>query len=162
MLIFFFICHTGDSEDKDERATAPIQKYSNSILQPTYDKMLAVSANNLKKISLELYNTIIIKNDNRNDVKTDPNNGFVTDTVNWKSLKDIPVTATHSVPISQMGKKFEIPNEIEDVDSSNHLRGQHSTSLKIKEFLSWAPFSNTHKSKPFQVNIHKCKYVCCM
>eukprot|EP00596_Hydrurales_sp_CCMP1899_P003697 CAMPEP_0119045380 /NCGR_PEP_ID=MMETSP1177-20130426/39290_1 /TAXON_ID=2985 /ORGANISM="Ochromonas sp, Strain CCMP1899" /LENGTH=776 /DNA_ID=CAMNT_0007017035 /DNA_START=164 /DNA_END=2491 /DNA_ORIENTATION=+ len=139
----------GDSEDKDQRATALIQKYSNSILQPTYEKMLSVSTNNLKKVSLELYNTIMIKR-NKNDVsKVD---GVNIDTINWKSLKDIPVTATHSVPVSQKGKQIEFMDNtnIEDIDLTNHLRGQHSKSNKIKEYLSWAPFSNSHKSKPYE------------
>jgi hypothetical protein len=51
----------GDSEDKDERATAGIQKYSKSILQPTYEKMLIISANGLKALSPSLFDKIAIK-----------------------------------------------------------------------------------------------------
>jgi hypothetical protein len=73
--------------------------------------------------------------------------------LNWKSLSDVPVTATHSVPLSLIDKEVsETPvEESLPLDSSNYLRGKHSSSLKAKEFLSWAPFSNTHSSKLFQV-----------
>ena len=130
----------GDSEDKDERATSAIQKYSTSILKPTYDKMAAISANSLKQLSPSLFNQISVR---RGDEVT----------VNWGSLKDVPVTATQSIPLSTRGRQLDSTvTEIEGhSDDKNSLRGQHSASFKAKEFLAWAPFSNTHSSKPVEV-----------
>lgn len=83
----------GDSEDKDGRATELIQKYSNSILLPTYLKMAAVSTNGLKSIAPLLFDKIVIRDGEGNAM-----------TVNWKSLKDIPITAANAaVPISMRG-----------------------------------------------------------
>ena len=74
--------------------------------------------------------------------------------INWKSLRDIPVAATYSVPLSLRHRTSD-PLIAEGVkrslDGTDSLRGQHSSSFKAKEYLSWAPFSNTHNSKPVQV-----------
>ena len=131
----------GDSEDKDERATSAIQLYSTSILKPTYDKMAAISANSLKQLSPSLFNQISTRG------------GGDEVTVNWGSLRDVPVTATQSIPLSTRGRQLDSTvNEIEGhSEDKNGLRGQHSASFKAKEFLAWAPFSNTHSSKPVEV-----------
>lgn len=133
----------GDSKDKDERATSAIQLYSTSILKPTYDKMSAISAKSLQQLSPSLFDQISIRGGD--DVS-----------VNWGSLKDVPVTATRSIPLSTRGRQLDSPvtdeqGEGHSGDEKNSLRGQHSASFKAKEFLAWAPFSNTHSSKPVDV-----------
>ena len=132
-----------DSEDKDERATAAIQQYSNSILRSSYEEMAAISTTALKSLSSLLFEKIVIKSAS----------GVALD-INWKSLRDIPVAATYSVPLSLRNR---VPDPLiaegiqRSLDGTNSLRGQHSSSFKAKEYLSWAPFSNTHNSQPVQV-----------
>ena len=130
----------GDSEDKDQRATQEISKFSNSILQPTFEKMTAVSTNGLKLLAPLLFEKIAVKG-----------RDGTTLNINWKSLSDIPITARNGdVPLSLKGV-ISPPEDLKPIDSSNLLRGLHSTPLKAKEFVSWAPFSNTHDSKAFEV-----------
>lgn len=133
----------GDSKDKDDRATAAIQQYSNAILQPSYDKMAAISSKALEAQSPDLFKKIAIK----------AADGRVLN-INWKSLKDVPVVAPRSVPLSARGVQADSPPGDTaglSSDLSNTLKGQHSSSFKAKEFLAWAPFSNTHSSRPAQV-----------
>ena len=130
-----------DSKDKDERATDLIEKYSNTILQPTYDKMLKVSTYGMQLIAPELYEKIVVRGNSGEVIK-----------INWKSLSDIPITAGHpAVPLSTRFFKNIITDPV-PVDSSNLLRGLHSNNIKAKEFLSWAPFSNTHSSNTYEVS----------
>lgn len=133
----------GDSEDKEERATAAIQQFSNSILQSSYEEMAAISTAALKSLSSTLFEKIVIKSAS----------GATLD-INWKSLKDIPVAATYSVPLSSRHRKVDpliAEGMKRSLDGTDSLRGRHSSSFKAKEYLSWAPFSNTHNSKPVQV-----------
>ena len=133
----------GDSEDKEERATAAIQQFSNSILQSSYEEMAAISTAALKSLSSTLFEKIAIKSAS----------GATLD-INWKSLKDIPVAATYSVPLSSRHRKADpliAEGMKRSLDGTDSLRGRHSSSFKAKEYLSWAPFSNTHNSKPVQV-----------
>ena len=137
----------GDSKDKDDRATAAIQQYSTSILQPTFEKMAAISSKGLESMSPELFKKISI---------TAPDGRALS--INWKSLKDVPVVAPRSVPLSRRGMTLDSQTEERgglSSDGSNTLRGQHSSSFKAKEFLAWAPFSNTHSSRPVQVMTHR-------
>ena len=130
----------GDSEDKDQRATAEISKFSNSILQPTFEKMRAVSTNALKLLAPLLFEKIAYRGSDGTTLN-----------INWKSLSDIPITARNGdVPLSLKGI-ISPPPDLRPVASSNLLRGLHSNSFKAKEFVSWAPFSNTHDSKAFEV-----------
>jgi hypothetical protein len=132
----------GDSKDKDDRATAAIQQYSTAILLPTFEKLSLISSKGLESQSPELFKKISI---------TAPDGHALS--INWKSLKDVPVVAPRSVPLSRRGMLLDPSTE--DTaglsDGSNTLRGQHSNSFKAKEFLAWAPFSNTHSSRPVQV-----------
>lgn len=129
-----------DSNDKDERATELILKYSDIILQPTYQKMIDISTNKLKLLAPLLFEKIVIKNTNNKPLS-----------INWKSLSDVPILTGHpDIPLSLKG--FETsPKDLRPIDPSNLLRGFHSNSFKAKEFVPWAPFSNTHDSKAFEV-----------
>ena len=160
---------TGDSEDKEERATAGIQKFAKLILDPTYDVMEKISADGLKELSPSLYTRMLVRRENGMEIS-------------WQMLKDVPITPSHDVPLAMPrvpsssagnilgmaglglasasvdsvdGKDNLIGRaEAGSSDSSSSLRGnKHSSFTKEKEkiFVPWAPFSNTHSSRPYEV-----------
>ena len=157
---------TGDSEDKEERATAGIQKFAKLILDPTYDVMEKISSDSLKELSPTLFTRMSVRRESGMEIS-------------WQMLKDVPITPSHDVPLavprtssSSTGNALGIAGlglasadaidgkdsvvggvEIGSSDSSNLLRNKHSTYTKEKEklFIPWAPFSNTHTSRPYEV-----------
>jgi hypothetical protein len=100
--------------------------------------------------------------------------------VSWQMLKDVPITPSHDVPLATPrtsslsagntlgmgGLGLASANSIDNKDnlvgetetessdsSSNLLRNKHSSYTKEKEkiFIPWAPFSNSHTSRPYEV-----------
>ena len=161
---------TGDSEDKEERATAGIQKFAKLILDPTYDVMEKISSDSLKELSPSLFTRMSVRRESGMEIS-------------WQMLKDVPITPSHDVPLAaprvsssstgntprmaglglasadSMDSKDNLVGGAEtgssdSSSSSSSLRGnQHSIYTKEKEkiFVPWAPFSNTHTSRPYEV-----------
>ena len=149
----------GDSEDKEERATQGIQKVSKLILEPTFDQMEKISTDGLQAISPQLFSKMSVGGQ-----------------MSWQMLKDVPVTPSHDVPLAPRKSAststagatpvkgldlVAVDPLVTDSQRSNggtsasdagaSLRGKHSSFSK-KEFVAWAPFSNSHSSRPFEVS----------
>lgn len=118
---------TADSEDKDERATHNIQKYSELLLLPTFKIMIEKSLESINRASPIEYNTLI------NSVSEDSSD---INSKNWKILNIFP----DALP--------QFSRIIGTSDEEDNRR--HSQFDIKKEFVPWIPFSNTHKSKPFE------------
>jgi hypothetical protein len=154
----------GDSEDKEERATQGIQKVSKLILEPTFDQMEKISADGLRAVSPSLFAKMSAGGE-----------------VSWQMLKDVPVTPSHDVPLAPrksvsaagagvatpvkgLGLDLVAVDPLADsqrsaggaggargAEGGANLRGKHSSFTK-KEFVPWAPFSNSHSSRPYEVS----------
>jgi hypothetical protein len=152
----------GDSEDKEERATASIQKYATSIMQDTYVEMLKISEQALKSIDPNIF-------DKYKHGKEE---------IDWKEFKDIPTESANRMALSTLDgvgvegesthfskhilpetfvfkeKKMQAQNrnevKVDDlrIDYTQY-EIRHSKYQEQIEYVPWAPFSNSHKSKPF-------------
>lgn len=127
-----------DSADKEERATAAIQKYSTAVLQSNYEIMVKKSLEGIQMVSPSIYTSLTSSG-----------------RINWDILKPIH----SSVSVSHANKKdnLEIVNspaapavEEAKVFAASEDTYPHSLLPKI-EYFPWAPFANTHNSKPFEV-----------
>lgn len=122
---------TGDSADKEERATHNIQKYAKEILQPNFDRMNEIYTGILRTFS---------------PLNTPTN----------EELKIVP-----TVPVPAKEKYYtDALNIIEnshggqlggDIAAGHTVAEGHSAFDKglTREYLPWIPFSNVHTSKSF-------------
>ena len=159
---------TGDSKDKDDRATANIQLYAEKILSPTYLVLQERALEALNNFAPSFVSEISAKS------------GQSVDTFTWKTMSALPSNVNGLILRSQgliggpKGKEsgsgdsassaadlLETNAHAEQADAhaatslqSSQLKGVgHSTALKEKEFVPWAPFANHHHSKPFSVGV---------
>jgi hypothetical protein len=130
----------GDSEDKEEHATAGIQKYAASILEPTFVKMSEISVSAMNNGAPEVLAEVSESSGSRQ----------------WKDISSVPLEpgpvsqkvfarATTSAAINEL--TLDAGDSAADV--SRQLI-QHSP-FKVNEYIPWAPFANSHKSKRFEV-----------
>lgn len=148
---------TGDSADKDSRATDAIQEYAEKILAPTYATLEQLGRKSVPPSALA---TVL----RENSLPVDAD-------FSWKLLSVIPAvdeavrTATTGnqaagVNTGSAGGAGPVERSVAGQGTGSDtlptmLRGAgHSTVLKEKEFLPWAPFANHHHSRPVQV-IHE-------
>ena len=129
---------TGDSEDKEQRATTNIQKYSKDILQPTFEKLLGYSAQSLQSSLPELFASMPSRAGGDKD---------------WGALKAIPATGS---PVAQPFFARNRAAAAEESKDSPELLARHPGERHSdigdrfrRAYEPWVPFSNTHKSKPF-------------
>lgn len=132
----------GDSADKDERATKAIQKYANAILQPTFEKLVAISEESLKAAAPKEH--ALLKPTGEDGSK------------DWTVLSKVPdriltkIAPMHSASHDDKPHGADLPELLK-----SHLRGAHGSShseiLVPKKFVPWIPFSNTHNSKSIEV-----------
>jgi Cupin-like domain len=142
----------GDSEDKDSRATDKIQKFAASILAPTFDKLTKLSEESFSRAAPALFSQI-------------PSDASGTHK-DWKFLNKVPeVLSKDSIAIFRAARSPDgiDPRSLEQSNpdhgeegpdergSAGHRRGGagHSVFDPV-QFVPWAPFSNTHSSKPFE------------
>lgn len=116
----------GDSEDKEEHASDSIEKYANEILEPTYQSMLELSYDGMKKLDIL------------------PTNGSRYD---WTLYHDIPSTLSTDSRNIIKSRSFVIGKPHSSSDESYI---PHSVLVDSVDFLPWAPFANTHSSRPFE------------
>jgi hypothetical protein len=149
----------GDSEDKDQRATDAIQKFSALILQPSYEKLAAKNLEAVKAINPDEYARMLATTDAPEEGKSvdKPNPAAATD-VNWKALKEVPLLPMASRALAN-GENVQGETAAAGSASQPILRGKHSTFDNIQEYAPWAPFANTHTSKPFEVLTHTTRLV---
>jgi len=129
----------GDSKDKDERATDAIQKYADSILQPTYELLNKKALEGIHAISPLLTQRIV------KDVGSN--------IINWKEISELPdssMTTTDTIFTTEL--QSAITEKEEEEDRRQRLDG-HSEVLIEQEFKHWLPFANHHSSKSFSVRI---------
>jgi hypothetical protein len=151
----------GDSEDKEERATQGIQKFAKAILEPTFAEMEKISSDGLREVAPALFTKLL--------EGTAGSGG----SLNWQMLKDVPVTPPRDVPLvspvvaateavasAVSGGGADAGGLHARIDPlapaagaasgiAGFLRGQHS-SFSERAFEPWAPFSNSHSSRPFE------------
>lgn len=119
---------TGDSEDKESHATDAIKSFADLLLNPSFLQMENISVNVIKKFS--------IKDDGL----------LQSNQVNWNSISIIPDKLTD---FSKNILKFTVGNMDFNV---TQIDNRHS-KFSISEFKPWAPFSNSHNSRPFEVRL---------
>lgn len=125
-----FRLFSGDSHDKDSRATDSIQLYASKILQLSYNKLNLYSIDAIKSISPESYRLIQNESSHEN--------------VDWKAIS--------TIPNSVIEPQFRTNNFIiyEENENADPLVIPHS-QFKRAEFIPWAPFANHHSSHRAQV-----------
>ena len=156
---------TGDSHDKDSRATEEIQTYAEKMLAPSFLQLEEKAKSALMGVSPTFIADVSKKN------------GVSSADFKWKLMSPLPTVeelllATSSTdgaaavaaaagsigagegherpPVRDQPAKKRTSSEVETLPTQ--LRGVgHSTALKEKEFVPWAPFANHHSSKSFQV-----------
>ena len=119
---------TGDSKDKEERASDEIQKSAAVFLQSSYDELNSASLQALKRIAPSLHESVLTG---------DGVEAAAPGAVNWKALSAIPYSMAAA--------------DSEEADTGSDSSIKHSRLLKKKNFLSWIPFANHHSSEPMQV-----------
>lgn len=112
----------GDSEDKDTRATQSIQKFAESILEPTYEKL----------------NNLAVEAVVRLNIPERIEQSLRGSEVDWSVVKEIRGGSV--LPDHYKGNKMNL----------SPFQAQHSSVLDPIEYVSWAPFANTHTSTPFE------------
>ena len=121
----------GDSVQKDLGATEIIKKYGEEILQPTFVKLTIYSKDALEAImSSEEFDTIEKVSIGKNPAagaEIIPGDEFI----DWSKLAIMPIV---------------------HVQLENGNLRKHSKVSKVNEYLPWAPFANTHNSKPLIVS----------
>lgn len=128
---------TGDSADKDQRATENIQLYSEKILQPTYERLNAKAEDGLKRFSPGSFEEI----------------SGIDGVEDWKKINSLP-----EVKYPMKTEKVETETaEINEGEGERRETMEKETSFvkhsseaveKRTDFKSWMPFSNTHTSRP--------------
>ncbi len=126
----------GDSSDKEQRATAAIQEYAQSILAESFDQLNAKALEGFKNFLPGLH------------AVWDGAEGGGRD-ANWTSIKALPTDVRQLTT----GAEAADGGEGEAVDASSPSLAKHSSPLKPKSFSPWAPFSNRHSSKTFEVSV---------
>lgn len=114
---------SSDSSDKEIRATEEIKKYSEIILDQTYQKIEILSSEAFINLGLQSF--------------------LLNNKVNWNSFAAIPDTAAEFSKILYTSYRLDDPT---DLTNSN----QHSNFVKIP-YVPWSPFSNSHSSVPYEV-----------
>lgn len=141
---------SGDSQDKDERATKAIVKYASSILLPAYDKLVALSEESLRAAAPKEFALLTPAADGEGK--------------DWKVLSKVPDRLlTKVLPLAphkqeddrapaaaEAGEGAAGAAEEAEGGGRGSLRG-HSHVARPKTFVPWIPFSNTHSSKSFEV-----------
>jgi hypothetical protein len=141
-----------DSEDKDMRATEAIEKFADKILAPTYKVLEAKALQGLNSVAPTIVDTTLQKS------------SLQKAQWNWKLLSPLPTveellgggsagSAENSGAAPAAGEaSAKGASAVETLPTQ--LRGVgHSTALKEKEFVPWAPFANHHSSRSFQVRL---------
>lgn len=165
---------TGDSQDKEQRATEAIQQYAKSILEPPTVKLNTYFMDSLNLTAPDLYDAF----------SQSKNKG--TTSADWILLKSFPAlpdgrslisrpTSTLSSRISSLGTVDKIFQSVSsDSNRDSFMKAQtaavfdsadpdldawstrHSNIVPKVPYLPWSPFSNSHDSKPFEVNTTTC------
>jgi hypothetical protein len=130
---------TGDSADKDDRATENIQLYANKILQPTYDLLNAKAEDGFKRFTPEAFQA------------AGGTEGATT--VDWKKVNSIPESAVGTPVRTLHMDTGEGKEEEKKAATTTGAAIGHSESAveKKREFEAWIPFANTHSSRPKEV-----------
>lgn len=141
-----------DSKDKDSRATEQIQLYAEKILAPTYKLLEEKAQQSLLAISPNFIAEVTARN------------GIPVEQFTWKTISVLPkVSDLPAAPAKATGEAL-LRGGLERVEGGDKegsagsgegssLPGTgHSSVLKVKEFLPWAPFANHHSSRPIQVS----------
>ena len=124
---------TGDSTQKDLGATDTIRKYAEAILQPTFIKLTIYSKDALEAImSSEEFDTI--------------------EKVSLAGSISAGHEATPGDEYIDWGKLAVMPVVHVQIKESGNLR-KHSVVPNVNAYLPWAPFANTHDSKPVIVSV---------
>ncbi len=118
---------TGDSQDKDTRATDEIVRNANLILQPTYEKMEAIAVGILQSRFPSLYAAGVGDVAESKDIR-------------WESIKLLP-GESHAGSARRLahrsGSRGAIP---------------HSLATVEIPFSTWSAFANSHSSRSFEVS----------
>jgi hypothetical protein len=150
---------SGDSHDKDSRATKAIQEFAEKILTPTY---LTLEQLGRKSIPPARLAEIMKQHQLQSEADFD-----------WKILKPIPTLAELAGATGAGGVSAALPAgaalgaaagpvptprakrpvSVVETLPTKLLGVGHSTVLKEKEFVPWDPFTNHHSSRPVQVSI---------
>jgi hypothetical protein len=135
---------SGDSQDKDARATDAIEKFSALILKPTYERLTIAGLEGLQRASPREFAALTnIPGTNEKD---------------WGTLHDVPVS-TKDIHLSgkQRASATSSGSSSLRAASGNDAGGSSGGGSGIPHsrfdtvnYLPWAPFSNTHSSKPFR------------
>jgi hypothetical protein len=148
---------SGDSHDKDSRATKAIQEFAEKILAPTYRTLEQLGRKSIPPARLA---EIMKQHQLQSEADFD-----------WKILKPIPTlaelagaTGTGTVSGAALASsgaaagpaptpRSKRPVSVVETLPTKLLGVGHSTVLKEKEFVPWDPFTNHHSSRPVQVSI---------
>jgi hypothetical protein len=140
-----------DSEDKDSRATEAIENFADKILAPTYKVLEEKALQGLNSVAPTIIDAVLQKR------------SLQREQWNWKLLSPLPTveellgggsagSAENSGAASVAGEGSGVKSAGAAEVLPTQLRGVgHSTVLKEKEFVPWAPFANHHSSRAFQV-----------
>lgn len=150
---------TGDSRQKNARATVEMRRYAAAIMQPTYASLLNYTKEALATVlspeELELITRKHAVDTGGEDVM-------------WSELSIIETplgneplragngnlrkrSAPDTVSIVRTGHRIDNLHGSESANSTIHAL--HSRKVGItREYYPWSPFSNTHDSQPFQVS----------
>lgn len=135
---------SGDSQDKDERATENIQLYANKILMPTYELLNSKAEAGFKYFQPTAF------------VEAGGSDGGTT--VDWKSVNVLPHATVRA--LEENDANAEVKAEVSEtvvggvyIDEKK-TRGSsigHSELEKKRDFKAWIPFANTHSSRPMEM-----------
>jgi hypothetical protein len=127
---------TGDSQDKEQRATENIVIFSQKILQPTFERMNDISLGIMKTVFPHLYSHMV-----------NPDTGAAS----WNAINQI------QNPSSGIGREDAgnamLPSTVFDkISVPPQSRHSNLGGLLIKPFRPWEPFASTHYSIPYEVS----------
>jgi hypothetical protein len=141
---------TGDSADKEERATHDIQLYSRLLLSPTFEAMEAAAYAGTKRLitsssTPDLLQAVTPVSRGEHDI------GRVS-AYSWKALSTFPLTADHHLSTTtEPVVSASVNTDAVDVVNSGRSNSRHSDSFPVMPYYPWAPFANTHNSRAVRV-----------
>ena len=133
----------GDNEDKEKHATEAIEKYSSSILDQSYSKLLKLGEESLRAARPAEFQAMVL---------TEEEKDSPLHKRNWKFLAEIPSHTEEQRITGDLHGGSD--GSISSLRGGGDARGRgvaekHSKALEEKDFVPWAPFANTHESKSF-------------
>lgn len=161
----------GDSQDKEQRSTEAIKQYAKSILEPPTAKLNTYFMDSLSRTAPDLYDAF---SESKTKGTTPPDWNLLKSfpslpdessliqslslntnpsKVNGLGLAEKILQSTSSHPNSDSFLKTQSAASLSSGDSDpDDWSSRHSSIIPKVPYLPWSPFSNSHDSKPFEVN----------